>query len=62
VAIAVNLIVTFVVSAIVRATRARELPDETQPDDYIVEAGEEGVEPLPASPVEAEKEGVPSGR
>jgi SSS family solute:Na+ symporter len=61
VAIAVNLIVTFAVSAVTR--RARELPDETQPEDYLVEAGEEGVEPLPASPVESEKEGaVPTSR
>jgi solute:Na+ symporter, SSS family len=63
VAIAANLIVTFVGSAIVRAMRARDLPDETQPEDYMVEAGEPGVEPLPATPVEAEKEGaVPTGR
>jgi solute:Na+ symporter, SSS family len=63
VAIAANLIVTFVVSAIVRAAHARELPDETQPDDYFVEADEPGVEPLPTSPVEAEKErAVPTGR
>jgi len=48
-ALALNLIVAAVVTMIVRATKGPELEDRTRPDDYEVEAGDPGVEPLPAS-------------
>ena len=43
IALAVNLIVTFVVTAVVRRV---DLPDQTSPDDYVVEAGDPGVKDL----------------
>ena len=43
IAIVINLIVTFMVSAVVRGN---DLPDQTSPDDYGVEAGDPGVEEL----------------
>jgi SSS family solute:Na+ symporter len=58
-ALALNLIVAFVVTAIVRATKAPELEDRTTPEDYEVEAGEPGVEALPATP---DEKAVPAGR
>jgi SSS family solute:Na+ symporter len=61
IALALNLVVAFVVTAVVRATRVgRELEDRTVPEDYLVEAGEPGVEPLPATP--AEEAALPTGR
>jgi solute:Na+ symporter, SSS family len=61
IALALNLVVGFVVTAVVRATRVgRELEDRTIPEDYLIEAGEPGVEPLPATP--AEEAAVPSSR
>ena len=46
IAVAINLIVTFLVSAVVRMTGRAQLPDQTSPDDYGVEAGDPGVKPL----------------
>jgi solute:Na+ symporter, SSS family len=60
-ALALNFIVAIVVTLILRAMHVRELEDYTSPDDYDVEAGEPGVEPLPAAPAEQEAE-VPAGR
>jgi SSS family solute:Na+ symporter len=59
-AVAINLIVTFAVTAAVRASGRGDLPDQTEPDDYVVEAGAPGVEPLPGTPIEEDK--VPAGR
>jgi len=47
IALAVNLLVTVVVTLVLRATRAREMPNATHPSDYEVEAGEPGIEPEP---------------
>ena len=47
VALAVNLVVGFAVTALVRMGKRGELPDETEPGDYEVEAGDRGVGPLP---------------
>jgi SSS family solute:Na+ symporter len=55
-ALALNLIVAIVVSLFVRG---RVLEDRTLPEDYEVEAGEPGVEPLPTTPDEA---AVPAAR
>ncbi|MEA2271030.1 MAG: solute:Na+ symporter, family [Solirubrobacteraceae bacterium] len=53
-AIAINLIVTFLVTGAVRASgRAPDLPDQTEPGDYHVEAGAPGVKALPETPAEA---------
>ena len=52
-----SLIVAAVVTMIVRATKGAELEDRTHPDDYEVEAGDPGVEELPATP---EEEAVPA--
>jgi len=61
IALVLNLVVAFVVTAVLRATRAApELEDRTSPEDYEVEAGEPGVEALPTTP--AEKEPVRTGR
>ena len=57
IALALNLIVAAVVTMIVRATKGAELEDRTHPDDYEVEAGDPGVEELPATP---EEEAVPA--
>ncbi|HEX2104468.1 MAG TPA: sodium:solute symporter [Solirubrobacteraceae bacterium] len=59
IAIALNLIVAFAVTAIVRGMKGPELPDRTSPDDYEVEAGDPGVEELPESP---EEQAVPAAR
>jgi solute:Na+ symporter, SSS family len=59
IALAVNLIVTFVVTAVVRRV---VLPDQTTPDDYHVEAGDPGVKPLELDPEEAAVTPAPSGR
>ena len=48
VALALNIIVAVVVTLIVRATGRPYGEDQTHADDYLVEAGEPGVEPLPA--------------
>ncbi|MEA2270476.1 MAG: solute:Na+ symporter, family [Solirubrobacteraceae bacterium] len=60
IAIAVNLIVTFAVTAAVHATGRVDKPDETEPADYVAEAGTPGVKPLPETPTEEEK--VTAGR
>jgi solute:Na+ symporter, SSS family len=53
VALALNIIVAIVVTLIVRATKRPYGEDQTHPDDYLVEAGDPGVEPLPATEPEA---------
>jgi SSS family solute:Na+ symporter len=58
-ALALNLIVAIVVSLVIRAAHGPELEDRTSPDDYEVEAGEPGVEELPATP---DEEAVPTAR
>jgi SSS family solute:Na+ symporter len=60
IAIALNLLVAFVVTAVLRVTRAPELEDRTSSDDYEVEAGDPGVHELPEEPEEAGT--VPAGR
>ena len=59
IALAVNLIVTFVVTPFVRG---HELPDQTTVDDYEVEAGDPGVEPLEPDEEEAASTPAPSAR
>jgi solute:Na+ symporter, SSS family len=58
-ALALNLIVAIIISVALRGGRGPELEDRTTPDDYEVEAGEPGVEPLPGTP---EEEAVPAAR
>jgi SSS family solute:Na+ symporter len=60
IALALNLIVAFVVTGIVRATKGPVLEDRTSADDYEVEAGDPGVEELPATP--EEEQAVPAAR
>jgi solute:Na+ symporter, SSS family len=59
IAVIVNLVVTFVVSAFVRG---RTLPDQTSPGDYDLEAGDPGVEPLEIDSEEATTSPAPSAR
>jgi len=59
IAVVINLIVTFVVSALVRG---RQLPDQTSPGDYDLEAGDPGVEPLDLDSQEATRTPAPSAR
>src|SRR5215208_5723999 len=59
IAVVINLIVTFVVSAFVRG---RQLPDQTSPGDYDLEAGDPGVEPLELDSEEATHTPAPSAR
>ncbi|MBA3262964.1 MAG: sodium:solute symporter family protein [Thermoleophilaceae bacterium] len=59
IAIVLNLIVTVLVTAVVRMTRGAEFPDQTSPEDYGVEAGDPGVEPLS---IEGEHAPAPTGR
>ena len=59
IALVLNLVVAFMVTAIVRAARAPELEDRTSPDDYEVEAGDPGVRDIPETPEEA---AVPAAR
>jgi solute:Na+ symporter, SSS family len=47
IAIAVNLIVTFLVTVAVRLMGRGDLPDQTSPEDYGVEAGDPDVKRLP---------------
>ena len=58
IALAANLLVAIVVSAVLRVVRAPKLEDQTVADDYDAEAEEPGVEPLPATP--AEREAAPT--
>jgi len=50
IALALNLIVAILVTLGIRAARGPELEDRTMPEDYDVEAGEPGVEEIPATP------------
>jgi SSS family solute:Na+ symporter len=59
IALALNLIVTFVVTLFVRG---HELPDQTTSEDYTVEAGDAGVEPLELDEEEVAVTAAPSGR
>ena len=59
IAVVINLIVTFVVTVFVRW---KKLPDQTEPGDYELEAGDPGVEQLELDAEEAEHEPAPSGR
>jgi SSS family solute:Na+ symporter len=59
IALAINLIVTFVVTLFVRG---KELPDQTQMGDYELEAGDPGVEPLELEDDEATTTPAPSAR
>jgi SSS family solute:Na+ symporter len=54
IALIANLIVVVVGTFLLRAFRAPESPDSTQAADYEVEAGDPGVEPVPASATEEE--------
>jgi SSS family solute:Na+ symporter len=58
-ALALNIIVAIVVSALLRGRRQRGFEDQTTPDDYEVEAGDPGVKDIDAAPEEA---AVPAGR
>jgi SSS family solute:Na+ symporter len=49
VALLVNIVVATVVTLIVRAAGRPYGEDATHPDDYFVERGDPGVEPLPAT-------------
>jgi SSS family solute:Na+ symporter len=57
IALVINLIVTFVVTAFVRG---RTLPDQTEPGDYELEAGDPGVESLGLDSEEAATTPAPS--
>jgi solute:Na+ symporter, SSS family len=59
IALAVNLIVTFLVTALVRG---RRLPDQTEPGDYHLELGDPGVKPLGLDSEEAATTPAPSAR
>ena len=59
IALAINLIVTFAVSAVARRI---VLPDQTSPEDYDLEAGDPGVEPLELDAEEAAATPAPSDR
>jgi SSS family solute:Na+ symporter len=54
IALIVNLVVAFAVTAAVRAGGGPVLEDRTAPDDYDVEAGDPGVESLPDEPAQQE--------
>ncbi|MDQ4085730.1 MAG: sodium:solute symporter, partial [Actinomycetota bacterium] len=43
----INVVVAVVVTVVLRALKVPEGPDQTVPEDYKAEAGEEGVEELP---------------
>jgi SSS family solute:Na+ symporter len=49
IALALNLVVAAVGTLVLRAARAPDGQDVTEPGDYRVEAGDPGVDPLPAS-------------
>jgi SSS family solute:Na+ symporter len=59
IAVVINLLVTFLVTAFVRG---RELPDQTSPGDYWLEAGDPGVEQLEIDSEEATREPAASSR
>jgi SSS family solute:Na+ symporter len=60
IAIVLNLVVTFVVTALVRMTGRGDLPDQTAAGDYDLEAGDPGVEPIELD--EQEPAPLPAGR
>ena len=53
VALILNIVVATVVTLLLRAAGRPYGEDQTHPDDYLAEAGEPGVEPLPATEPEA---------
>jgi SSS family solute:Na+ symporter len=59
IALAINLVVTFVVTLF---TRWKKLPDQTERGDYELEAGDPGVEPLELDEEQAERTPAPSAR
>jgi SSS family solute:Na+ symporter len=61
IALVINLVVTFVVSALVRLT-GHQLPDQTSPDDYTLEAGDRGVDSLELDSEKATTDPAPSAR
>jgi SSS family solute:Na+ symporter len=50
IALLANLLVSTLVTFALRAVKRPYGRDVTASDDYVVEAGEPGVEPLPATP------------
>jgi SSS family solute:Na+ symporter len=61
IAVILNLVVGFVVTALVRTgRRGPQLVDETTPEDYEVEAGDRGVGPLADTPLD--EQAVPAGK
>ena len=59
IALVLNLLVTFVVTLFVRG---RVLPDQTEPHDYVLEAGDPGVEALELDEEDVRRTTAPSGR
>jgi SSS family solute:Na+ symporter len=59
IALVVNLVVTFLVTAVVRG---HKLPDQTEPGEYELEAGDLGVERLELDEQEAASTPAPSAR
>jgi SSS family solute:Na+ symporter len=55
IALGLNLLVVVVGSLVLRALKAPAGEDQTLPEDYEVEAGEPGVEPLPATEEERDE-------
>ena len=55
-ALIVNLVVCTAVTFALRAAKQPYGPDSTAPDDYAAEAGDPGIEPLPATAEEEEEE------
>jgi solute:Na+ symporter, SSS family len=55
-ALALNLVIVVIGSLVLRAVRAPDGEDVTQPADYEAEAGEPDVEPMPATPEEEQEE------
>jgi SSS family solute:Na+ symporter len=62
IALVVNLVVTFVVTALVRMTGRGDLPDQTSPQEYELEAGDPGVEPVELDEEEAAATPAPGTR
>ena len=59
IALVLNLLVTFVVTLFVRG---RVLPDQTEPNDYVLEAGDPGVEEIDLDEEDVTTQTAPSGR
>ena len=59
IALVVNLLVTFVVTLFVRG---KVLPDQTEPNDFVLEAGDPGVEEIDLDEEDVSTQTAPSGR